>query len=632
MTRSDVAHDVVPGGRDELLGVDRFVDVSNASRCRVELDCHDVSKGHHEHVLGGVAREPDRCFCHVEQLRVIGVELAHQHGEGRHAPIKHFHRGCGPFPGQALDGGADDAVPGGPRIEHGHVSELEIDAHTLGRFGDRGVPDTGPTAETPSHLDEALQLEDPERLSNDSPGRSEAVDQLALDRQGVTRLELAAHDELPDVCGDRMGRLHRSATLADRKIACYFLRHHRRDWRSAPVTQTSADIYYDPYDLEIDVDPYPLWKRLRDEAPLYYNERYDFHAVSRFDDVEKCLVDWRTYISGKGSVLEMIKANIEIPPGSILFEDPPTHDVHRSLLSRVFTPRRMAAIEPKVREFCARSLDPLVGSGGFDFIADLGAQMPMRTIGMLLGIPEEDQERIRDRLDQGLRLTEGVMPDRDYDREYGSQDFADYLDWRAEHPSDDLMTELLQAEFEDFDGTVRTLTRVEILNYIGLLAGAGNETTTRLIGWTGKVLAEHPDQRQELVDDPSLIPNAIEELLRYEAPSPVQSRYVTRDVEHYGKTVKEGSIMVLLNAAANRDERAFPDPDRFDIHRKMAHHLTFGYGIHFCLGSHLARLEGRVALDEVLKRFPRWEVDWDNAEQAHTSTVRGWERLPVTIG
>jgi len=395
------------------------------------------------------------------------------------------------------------------------------------------------------------------------------------------------------------------------------------------VTQTSADIYYDPYDLEIDVDPYPLWKRLRDEAPLYYNERYDFHAVSRFDDVEKCLVDWRTYISGKGSVLEMIKANIEIPPGSILFEDPPTHDVHRSLLSRVFTPRRMAAIEPKVREFCARSLDPLVGSGGFDFIADLGAQMPMRTIGMLLGIPEEDQERIRDRLDQGLRLTEGVMPDRDYDREYGSQDFADYLDWRAEHPSDDLMTELLQAEFEDFDGTVRTLTRVEILNYIGLLAGAGNETTTRLIGWTGKVLAEHPDQRQELVDDPSLIPNAIEELLRYEAPSPVQSRYVTRDVEHYGASVPAGSVMLLLTASGNRDDRRFPDADSFDIHRRIDHHLALGYGIHFCMGAALARLEGRIAMDEVLQRFPSWEVDWDHAVQARTSTVRGWERLPV---
>jgi cytochrome P450 len=396
------------------------------------------------------------------------------------------------------------------------------------------------------------------------------------------------------------------------------------------VTQTSADIYYDPYDLTIDADPYVVWKRMRDEAPLYYNDRYDFYAVTRFEDVEKCLVDWKTYISGRGSVLEMIKANFEMPPGSILFEDPPAHDVHRSLLSRVFTPRRMAAIEPQVREFCARSLDPMVGTGGFDFIRDLGAQMPMRTIGMLLGIPEEDQERIRDRLDHGMQLSEGVMPERNvaYDS-LANEDFVEYIAWRADHPSDDVMTELLNAEFEDVTGTLRKLSREEILNYIGLLAGAGNETTTRLIGWTGKLLAEHPDQRQELVDDPSLIPNAIEELLRYEAPSPVQARVVTRDVEHYGQTVKEGSIMLLLNAAANRDEREFPDPDRFDIHRKMAHHLTFGYGIHFCLGSHLARLEGRVALDEVLKRFPRWEVDWENAEQAHTSTVRGWLSLPV---
>jgi len=396
------------------------------------------------------------------------------------------------------------------------------------------------------------------------------------------------------------------------------------------VTQTSADIYYDPYDLTIDADPYVVWKRMRDEAPLYYNDRYDFYAVTRFEDVEKCLVDWKTYISGRGSVLEMIKANFEMPPGSILFEDPPAHDVHRSLLSRVFTPRRMAAIEPQVREFCARSLDPMVGTGGFDFIRDLGAQMPMRTIGMLLGIPEEDQERIRDRLDHGMQLSEGVMPERNvaYDS-LANEDFVEYIAWRADHPSDDVMTELLNAEFEDITGTLRKLSREEILNYIGLLAGAGNETTTRLIGWTGKLLAEHPDQRQELVDDPSLIPNAIEELLRYEAPSPVQARVVTRDVEHYGQTVKEGSIMLLLNAAANRDEREFPDPDRFDIHRKMAHHLTFGYGIHFCLGSHLARLEGRVALDEVLKRFPRWEVDWENAEQAHTSTVRGWLSLPV---
>jgi cytochrome P450 len=191
------------------------------------------------------------------------------------------------------------------------------------------------------------------------------------------------------------------------------------------------------------------------------------------------------------------------------------------------------------------------------------------------------------------------------------------------------MTELLQAEFEDETGTRRSLTRDQVLGYVNLLAAAGNETTTRLIGWTGKVLADHPDQREDLVDDRGLVPNAIEEVLRYESPSPVQARYVARDVEHYGNIVPEGSAMVLLTASGNRDERKFSDADRFDIHRKIDHHLAFGYGIHFCLGAALARLEGRIALDEVLQRFPSWEVDQDNAVQARTSTVRGWERLPV---
>ncbi len=191
------------------------------------------------------------------------------------------------------------------------------------------------------------------------------------------------------------------------------------------------------------------------------------------------------------------------------------------------------------------------------------------------------------------------------------------------------MTELLQAEFEDETGTTRRLSREEVLGYVNLIAAAGNETTTRLIGWTGKVLAEHPDQRQQLVDDRSLVPDAIEELLRYEAPSPVQARYVTEDVELHGQVVPEGSVIVLLNGSGNRDDRKFADGDSFDITRKIDHHLSFGYGLHFCLGAALARLEGRVALDEVLQRFPAWEVDWDNAVQARTSTVRGWERLPV---
>jgi cytochrome P450 len=396
------------------------------------------------------------------------------------------------------------------------------------------------------------------------------------------------------------------------------------------MTATESDVYYDPFDFEIDTDPYPVWKRLREERPLYYNERYDFYALSRFDDVERALVDWRTYSSAKGTILELIKSGMEIPRGSIIFEDPPDHDLYRGLLSRVFTPRKMGAIEPKVREFCARSLDPLVGTGGFDFIRDLGAQMPMRTIGMLLGIPERDQEALRDRIDEGLRLEEGTMPEMKLDRgQDQSEAFAEYMDWRAEHPSDDLMTELLQAEFEDAEGVRRRLTRDELLGYVNLLAAAGNETTTRLIGWTGKVLAEHPDERRELVEDRSLVANAIEELLRFEPPSPVQARYVTEDVEHHGVAVPQGSAILLLNASGNRDERKFPDGDRFDIHRRIDHHLAFGYGTHFCLGAALARLEGRVALDEVLTRFPTWEVDWDNAVQARTSTVRGWESFPV---
>ncbi len=393
---------------------------------------------------------------------------------------------------------------------------------------------------------------------------------------------------------------------------------------------TTTDIYYDPYDRAIDADPYPVYRRLRNEAPLYYNEKHDFYAVSRFDDVQRGLVDREIFSSARGSVLEFIKADIEFPPGILIFEDPPQHTTHRGLLSRVFTPRRMNALEPKVREFCARALDPLVGAGRFDFVADLGAQMPMRTIGMLLGIPETDQEAARDRADASLRTDPGAPMEVAADNIGQSEFFADYIAWRVDHPSDDLMTDLLQAEFEDETGTTRRLTREEVLMYVSVLSSAGNETTNRLVGWMGKVLAEHPDQRRELVGDRSLVANTIEELLRFEPPTPHVARYVTSDVELHGVTVPAGSALLCLSGSANRDDGKFPDADRFDIHRAPGPHLTFGYGIHYCLGAALARLEGRVALDEVLTRFPEWDVDWDGAERAPTSTVRGWERLPVT--
>ena len=394
-----------------------------------------------------------------------------------------------------------------------------------------------------------------------------------------------------------------------------------------------SQIYYDPYDFEIDADPHPVWKRMRDEAPLYRNDEHDFWALSRFDDVEAALADWRTYSSARGTVLELIRSGATAPPGTILFEDPPLHDAHRALLARLFTPRRIAEIEPQVRAYCARSLDPLVGGSGFDFIADLGSQMPMRVIGMLLGIPEEDQEAIRDRIDASLSIQEdgsGGLGDG-FGGAATMDRFREYIEWRRKNPSDDLMTDLLRARFVDDEGKERTLRDDELLGYIMLLAAAGNETTTRLIGWTGHLLDRFPDQRRILAEDRSLVSNAIEEVLRYEAPSPVQARVLMRPMEHHGTRLEEGSTLLLLNGSANRDDRHYPDADRFDVRREDTHHLSFGHGIHFCLGASLARLEAIVALDEVLARWTDWEVDRERAAMARTSTVRGWKSLPARV-
>ncbi|MCR9096428.1 MAG: cytochrome P450 [bacterium] len=394
-----------------------------------------------------------------------------------------------------------------------------------------------------------------------------------------------------------------------------------------------SELRYDPYDFDIDANPHPVWKRLRDEAPLYRNDEYDFWALSRYEDVSAGLVDWETYSSARGSVLELIRSGVEIPPGSILFEDPPLHDAHRALLARLFTPRRIAELEPQIRAYCAQTLDPLVGSNRLDFIADLGSQMPMRVIGMLLGIPEEDQESLRDSIDEGLSLESGDDSSSGLGSGplFPSGAFAEYIEWRRKNPSDDLMTELLQARFVDDDGVERNLRDGELLSYIGLLAGAGNETTTRLIGWTGYLLDRFPDQRRLVAEDRSLVSDAIEEILRFEAPSPVQARYVTKGVEWHGTRISEGSILLLLNGAANRDEREFERADELIVNRQRNRHLSFGLGIHFCLGASLARLEGCVALEEVLARWPEWEVDHDAAQMARTSTVRGWKTLPARI-
>ncbi|WP_422744428.1 cytochrome P450 [Mycobacterium sp. WMMD1722] len=397
------------------------------------------------------------------------------------------------------------------------------------------------------------------------------------------------------------------------------------------MTSTANDVHYDPWDVDLNRDPWPMFRRLREEAPLYHNAEHDFWALSRYADVDAALIDHETFSSARGAVLEIIKSGMEIPPGTLIFEDPPIHNIHRKLLSRIFTPRKVAALEPKIRQFTAGCLDPLVGTGRFDFVQDLGAQMPMRVIGMLLGIPEADQQHVVEHGDSTLRTERGgKMTENPNGAIATGEVFAEFIDWRADHPTDDIMTELLTAEFADETGATRRLGRDELLLYLQVIATAGAETTTRLIGWAGKVLAEHPDQRRELVANRSLIPAAIEELLRFEPPAPHVSRYVTRDVEYYGQTVPAGSAIMLLTGAGNRDHRRFgPDGDVFDIHREPKQHLAFGVGTHFCLGNALARLEGRIALDEILDRFPDWEVDLSGAELSPTSTVRGWDSMPT---
>ena len=393
-----------------------------------------------------------------------------------------------------------------------------------------------------------------------------------------------------------------------------------------------SDIYYDPYDVSIIENPYPLYRRMRQEAPLYYNEAHDFFALTRFADVERGLLDAATFISGKGGILELIRANIELPPGVFIFEDPPAHTIHRRLMSRVFSPRHVAELEDKVRGFCAQYLDPLVGTDRFDVIASLAAQVPMKTISMLLGIPESDQETIRDHADANLRTEAGKPMNVSTENLLSGAVFADFIDWRVEHPSNDLMTDLLQADFTDENGKERRLDRQELLTYLEVISGAGNETTNRLIGWMTKVLADHPEQRSQVVKDPSLIPNTIEEVLRFEPPAHHVARVVSRDVELQGQIVPEGAIVIFLMGSANRDDRQHPEGDSFDIHREIGRTLTFGNGIHLCLGAALARLEGCIVLEEFLRRFPEWDVDLESASLSPTSTVRGWETLPVVIG
>lgn len=387
---------------------------------------------------------------------------------------------------------------------------------------------------------------------------------------------------------------------------------------------------WDPYNYELALSPYATFKRLRDEAPLYYNAKHDFFAMSRFADCEAGLADNETFISGKGVIMEMIRAGYPTPPGFFISNDPPVHTAYRALLARSFTAPRMALLEQQIRDFCTHTLDALGDVRRFDLIRDFASVIPMRVISMLLGIPEEHQEEIRAQAEARLRTEVGKpMTATPYVIE---PLFEEFIEIRTKDPSEDMMSELIHREFDDSEGVRRRLTRQEVGNIIQMLSAAGNETTNKLIGWTARLLAQHPDQRAAIREDRSLLVPAIEEVLRCEPPADHVARYVARDFEAYGETVPAGGIMIFLTGAANRDERQFADPEAFNIHRDRKLHLSFGYGPHLCIGAALARIEGRIALDELLNRFPEWDVDETGAKLIPTSSVRGWESLPLVVG
>jgi cytochrome P450 len=395
---------------------------------------------------------------------------------------------------------------------------------------------------------------------------------------------------------------------------------------------TEMGPYWDPYHADQRVAPYEAWRRLRDEAPVYHNERFGFWALSRFSDVLAASLDTETFSSARGITLDTIGDPAPFP--IMIMMDPPLHDAYRKVVNRAYTPRRIAALEARISELCAEYLDPFVGEEGFDFVQDFGMRLPVMVISSLLGFPEEDHDQLREWSDVSLHREEGkegVTPEAQEAMNLTIGYYISQIEQRRLQPRDDMITALTEADLTSPDGESRKLDDLEVMGMLALISNAGNETVARMLGWAALVLDEYPDARREMAQDPDFIPAGVEELLRYEAPSPIQGRYVTRDIEMHGTILPEGAKLALLTGSAGRDERKYPDPDTYDIHRPIDRHVTLGYGAHYCLGAALARMEGKVALTEVLRRFPAWEVDRDAVTYVATNTVRGPSSVPVSL-
>ncbi len=393
-------------------------------------------------------------------------------------------------------------------------------------------------------------------------------------------------------------------------------------------------VQFDPFSEVFFNDPFNTYRRLRDEAPVYHNEKYGFWALSRYEDVEPALKDFETYSSSRGITLDMYLADPDpnqIP--MIIMMDPPEHTVMRKLVNKVFTPRAVQALEPMIRAKItevANTLDPTA----FDVVEDFGAVFPVEVITTMLGVPPEHRRQLRLWSDKGLEREPGEFrpcPESVEAFTAAGMFYFDLVQQRRAEPQDDMISRLTQVDVAHDDGVAK-LTDVQIAGFALMLGGAGAETVVKLVGNAAVTFAEDPSAWQRLRADRSKIPFAVEELLRYEAPTQYQLRYSTRDVTLHDTTVPAHSVVMLINASATRDERAFPNADLFDIDRTPSgHNLSFGYGVHSCLGAALARTEARIALDVMLDLMPEYQLDRVGMRRVAMANVAGWASVPITV-
>jgi cytochrome P450 len=401
-----------------------------------------------------------------------------------------------------------------------------------------------------------------------------------------------------------------------------------------------AEREFDPFSVEFFEDPYPIYRWLRDEAPVYHNERLGFWALSRYDDVLDAHRDYATFSSTHGLTLDQLTdpsfhENYAKQSDSMIMMDPPRHNRLRKLVSRIFTPRQIAQWEHTVHELVDAHLVPLQGRREFDLLGEFAAPFPVEVICEILGVPKADRQQIRHWTDDMLHREEGNPKTTEKGIEaslYMAGYFLDLAQEKRRGPAEgDMLAVLSHADVEEEDGSERKLTDNELIGFATLLAAAGSETVTKLIGNGVVLLHRNPAEHEKILRDPDRIPDAVEEVLRYWAPSQYQGRYSLRPKAYHGVEIPAGQPVFLITGAANHDERAYEDPDRFDIDRDQKTQVGFGHGIHLCLGMHLARLESRVSFEQIYRRWPRPDVDEEGLEFVNMSNVAGFSRVPVSV-